>query len=775
MNQLVTFPTNYTPQKDGTITETCIDLVLTNNTSLVSSVQSKGQLGASKHIILEAELIIPSCKNETVQMIPDYSKADFDEIRKILGQINWSEELIGEDTEGSWNKFKEKLTNVINKCIPKKKRRYSNRPMWMKQNIMRIIRKKHRQWKWYCTTKDYAAYQAYQKTNKLVSKAVRKAKRTLEKNLAKNIKSNPKAFYRYMNNNTKTRSKVGPLKDDKNQLHTDDAKMVEILNTTFTSVFTAENLSNLPNPEQLYTGTSPLNSLNITEDIVKTKIENLNPNKSPGPDLIHPSVVKKLVNELVYPITIIFNKSLQEGVVPADWKNANVTAIYKKGDRTAGSNYRPISLTSLICRIMESLLRDAIVTHLRTYNLIRNSQHGFMPHRSCLTNLLEFLEEITKLLDEGHSVDLLYLDFARAFDKVPHARLIAKVKALGITGQISTWIEQWLTDRRQRVVLNGSYSTWKDVTSGVPQGSVLGPCLFIIFINDIDSAVDVLTVIKKFADDTKTGSIVDTIAQCENLQRQLDNFCSWSEEWQMLFNLDKCKVMHLGSSNLKYTYSMNGQCLKTTDSEKDLGVYICSSMKPSMQVAEVAKKANQALGQLLRAITYRDKIHFVNLYKERVRCHLEYCVQAWNPWSQHDIDLLENVQKRAVGSVAGLHGSYEEKLKQVGLTTLAERRQRGDMIQSFKILNGIDDVNPRTWFTPASDRISQPTRSTTHILDDGSSTPTLNVQVPKARLDLRRNFFSNRVVNQWNALPSHTQKSPSVNTFKNRFDAQLDH
>ena len=124
----------------------------------------------------------------------------------------------------------------------------------------------------------------------------------------------------------------------------------------------------------------------------------------------------------------------------------------------------------------------------------------------------------------------MYLDFARAFDKVPHARLIAKVKALGITGQISTWIEQWLTDRRQRVVLNGSYSTWKDVTSGVPQGSVLGPCLFIIFINDIDSAVDVLTVIKKFADDTKTGSIVDTIAQCENLQRQLDNFCSWSEE-----------------------------------------------------------------------------------------------------------------------------------------------------------------------------------------------------------------------------------------------------
>ncbi len=670
-------------------------------------------------------------------------------------------------------KFKHKLTSVIDKCIPKKNRRYSNRPLWMKQNVMRILCKKRRQWKWYCSTKDYAAYQAYQKTSNLVSKAVRKAKRDLEKKLAKHAKSNPKAFYQYMNSSTKTRSKVGPLKDNKNQLHTNDTEIVDILNTTFSSVFTAENLSNLPDPEHMYTGASPLSNVIITEDMVRKKINGLNTNKSPDPDSIHPSIVKKLVDELVFPVTIIFNKSLQEGLVPVDWKKANVTPIYKKGDRTLGQNYRPISLTSIICRIMESLLRDAIVTHLHKYNLIRNSQHGFMAHRSCLTNLMEFLEEVTKLLDEGHSVDLLYLDFARAFDKVPHARLIAKVKSLGITGHISAWIEQWLTDRRQRVVLNGSNSSWKEVTSGVPQGSVLGPCLFIIFINDIDTAVDAVTIIKKFADDTKTGSVVDTVEQCANLQCQLNKFCRWSEEWQMLFNLDKCMVMHLGPSNLRYVYSMNGQCIKTTESEKDLGVYISCCMKPSIQVAEAAKKANQVLGQLLRAISYRDKIHFVKLYKERVRCHLEYAVQVWNPWLQHDIDLLENVQKRAVRNIVGLHGSYEDKLKQVGLTILAERRQRGDMIQTFKIMNGIDDVNLRTWFNPASDRISQPTRTTTHILEDGTSANTLNIQVPKARLDLRKNFFSNRVVNTWNSLPSDIQNASSVNSFKNLYDKHL--
>jgi hypothetical protein len=139
--------------------------------------------------------------------------------------------------------------------------------------------------------------------------------------------------------------------------------------------------------------------------------------------MIHPTLVKELAEQIAVPLSVIFNKSLQEGVVPPDWKLANVSPIFKKGNRTSASNYRPISLTSIICRLMESILRDAIVEHLKSNNLIRGSQHGFMPHRSCLTNLLEFLEVVTRLIDEGHSVDLLYLDFARAFDKVPHARL----------------------------------------------------------------------------------------------------------------------------------------------------------------------------------------------------------------------------------------------------------------------------------------------------------------------------------------------------------------
>ena len=242
----------------------------------------------------------------------------------------------------------------------------------------------------------------------------------------------------------------------------------------------------------------------------------------------------------------------------------------------------------------------------------------------------------------------------------------------------------------------------------------------------------------------------------------------------MLFNLDKCKVMHIGR-NHNYVYTMGGQPLKKTESEKDIGVYISNNLKPSLQVAEAAKKANQVLGQLLRSVTYRDKVHFVKLYKQRVRCHLEFAIQTWNPWLQHDINLLENVQKRAVRCISGLTGTYEEKISQIGLTTLSERRSRGDMIQTYKIMNGIDDVDRSTWFNLRNDNQTQLTRQSTYINNDGSCNYSLNVVEPRSRLDVRKHFFSHRVTRQWNNLSIDIQKASSVNEFKNLYDNWYHH
>ena len=185
----------------------------------------------------------------------------------------------------------------------------------------------------------------------------------------------------------------------------------------------------------------PLQNIKVDEETVKGKLEGLNPGKACGPDNIHPRTLRELSAELTLPITIIFKKCLAECVVPGDWKLSNVTAIFKKGDKTDAGNYRPISLTCILCRILESIIRDEILLHLRKYELLAKSQHGFLPHRSCLTNLLEFLEVITKLIDEGHNVDVVFLDFSKAFDKVPHVRLMSKVRAHGIVGCVADWIE----------------------------------------------------------------------------------------------------------------------------------------------------------------------------------------------------------------------------------------------------------------------------------------------------------------------------------------------
>ena len=260
------------------------------------------------------------------------------------------------------------------------------------------------------------------------------------------------------------------------------------------------------------------------------------------------------------------------------------------------------------------------------HKLINTSQHEFLKARSCLTNLLCFFEEITKWVDDGSPVDVIYLDFQKAFDKVPHQRLILKLKSHGMGNSIINWIEQWLTDRRQRVVVDGEVSSWKSVLSVVSQGSVLGLILFLVYINDLEEGVT--GNILKFADDTKLFTKTKEIGDKFFLQDDIDKLVKWSEKWQMLFNFGKCKCLHIGPGNTSMNYEMGGTILSTTVKEKDLGVTMNANMKVSEQCRIAASKANQVLGMIRRNITYKDKSLIVPLYKAIVRPHLEYCTQA---------------------------------------------------------------------------------------------------------------------------------------------------
>ena len=268
-------------------------------------------------------------------------------------------------------------------------------------------------------------------------------------------------------------------------------------------------------------------------------------------------MLKELASELCEPLAILFNQSLKEGAHKS-WLKAVISPIYKKEKRSDPSNYRPVSLTAVLSKLMESIVRDAIVSHMMNNNLFADPQHGFVPNRDCITQLLLCMEEWTEMFEFDKPFDTIYTDFSKAFDSVPHKRLLSKIESYGIQGDILNWIKSFLSGRTQCVKVDNVMSGWKNVLSGIPQGSVLGPILFAIFINDLPDEI-VYNYCKMFADDCKLYGAVN---QTNLMQIDLSNMGKWSEIWQLPFNASKCKVIHFGTNNERITYTLDSQQLE---------------------------------------------------------------------------------------------------------------------------------------------------------------------------------------------------------------------
>ena len=470
-----------------------------------------------------------------------------------------------------------------------------------------------------------------------------------------------------------------------------------------------------------------LDDIFFSPDDVRKLLTATNPNKSLGPDEIHPRVLKECADVIYFPLYCILRQSLDQGKLPKIWKYANITPIHKKGDKMVTGNYRPVSLTSQICKLCEKLVRDKIVMFIE--KILAVEQHGFRRGRSCLTNLLVTLEEWTKWYDDGLAFDVLYLDFRKAFDSVPHARLIYKLRRYGICGKLCNWIEDFLSDRKQRVCLNGTCSPWLDVTSGVPQGSVIGPVMFLLFINDLPCSIESKCQI--FADDTKLYHPILALVNAEVLQNDIAKLVEWSRNWLLGFNEGKCKVLHVGRNNPGCDYFMKGKKLEAVTEERDLGVLMSNNLSFSKHIALSAAKTNGILGMIKRTFSYIDKVSFLVLYKSFVRPHLEFCVQAWSPYLERDKTVLEKVQRRATKLVPELQlMPYEDRLQELGLTTLEDRRIRGDLIEMYKILHGFENIEPNVFFEFR--RYS------------GLRGHPLCLEVERSKLNVRKRFFSNR-------------------------------
>ena len=397
------------------------------------------------------------------------------------------------------------------------------------------------------------------------------------------------------------------------------------------------------------------------------------------------------------------------------------------------------------------------MVHLSSHLLLSDHQYGFRKGRSCALQLIDVIDNWTKAIDEGDRIDVAYFDFAKAFDSVPTKGLLAKIQSYGIHGHILKWLTSFLTQRRQKVLVNGKYSGWCDVLSGVPQRSVLGPILFIIFINDMPDKIT--SMVHLFADDTKITLRLTNQNQTNALQNDIDRLYEWSNRWNLRFNVAKCKTMHIGYHNDKHIYQMgSGESrmdLNQVTSEKDLGITFQDDLQFTKHLADKVK-ANSILGLINRSFQPIDNEMLLHLYKALVRPHVEYASSVWSPFKLRDIKLIEGVQRRATRLSRDLQNEpYNIRLTTLGLPTLQFRRERANMLQVFKILNGYEDIDSSRLFTLSS---------------TGLHGHSLKLFKERSRLLLRKQTFTQHVVDFWNNLIENVVNAPSINAFKSRLN-----
>ena len=755
--QTVVSPTRWVNDQPGNV----LDLCVTNNSDIIKNIEITTRLGSSDHLSIEIELTFPRIGPHSYTEKRNYYKGDYVDANIKLSDINWSS-MLDMDLEASWQFFSEHVNHIVNETIPihKEINPKKPKPPWMDKYCLKLVEEKYKAWKKYSYSRNREHYLDYCRIRNRVTRSVRYAKRKFERGISLEVKENPKSFWKYVRSKTKTRTGISDLKNDKGEWITNDKDKATELNEFFSSVFTKEEDDELPDFSSKTD--SSISDIVVTETKVKSLLKALNVSKSTGPDNFHPRFLKETADNISYPIMILFNKSLSEGILPSDWKLANVTSIFKSGDKTKSSNYRPISITSILCRMLESIIKNAVMEHCKDNNIFTDAQFGFRERRGCILQLLTVFDSWSKYIDSDVPVDTVFLDFRKAFDSVPHKRLLLKLEKLGISGNVLKWIENFLSNRLQRVVINGQSSEWTDVSSGVPQGSVLGPLLFIMFVNDLPEEVD--SYCRLFADDAKLYKDLQNLEDFDTIQNDLNKLCQWTIKWLMLFNVDKCKVMHIGKDNPRFEYEMtdrdgNTKVLKSVELEKDLGVHVQENLKFDKHISLTVNKANRLVGLIKRAFSYLDEETLLILYKTIIRPIIDYGNTVWFPMLKKDIRALENVQRRLTRLLPELaQFSYEDRLRMLNLTTLQYRRYRMDMIQVFKIIHNIDDVKMEDFF---------------EFSDLNTRGHSKKLVKPRALKSFRQNSFCVRVIDKWNALPDDMVNTSTVLSFKTMYDRYM--
>ena len=689
-----------------------LDIFLCSNPNLVKTIEVVP--GMSDHLaVLTTIDVRPKPYNKRPHKVFLYKKADFDGLRKDMS--DFSKKFLTEgqahctkDINSSWQCFKNALATAIERHVPSRNTKSIRDLPWINKPIKQVLRRKDRLYKKARQTKNPTDWAAYCKVRQHSQKLMRTAHDTYITDVigASLLDGgNQKKFWSYVKLN-RTENIGVPILKDQEGLHITDQAKAESLNRQFVSVFTTDNGEELPDK-----GSSSqfpaMDRIHFTQPGLENILTSINPSKATGPDDLPARVLKEVAHEISGVLAYIFQQSYEEAVLPKDWSAARISAIYKKGDKATPVNYRPVSLTCILCKVMEHVECSQIARHLDANNILHPNQHWFRKHLSCETQLINSIDDRAKSIDNKHQTDVILLDFSKAFNKVSNRKLLHKIHHYGITSHTNNWIKAFLSGRSQQVVINGQCSEPASVLSGVPQGTVLGPMLFLLFINDITDGVN--STMRLFAYDSILYREILTPADHHILESDLSTLHRWAKTWQMDFNVAKCAILSITAKRKPqiYKYSMNAQEVPRADNHDYLGVTINNKLSWKPQISKVYSKASRTLGLIKRTLHGAQMPVRKRAYEALVRPSLEYATCAWSPHTQLDKSKLEKTQRAAARFVVGDYrqkSSVTSMLSTLQWDTLETRRKLKDATMFHKIYHGLVNIPLPANIVPADSR-----------------------------------------------------------------------
>ena len=680
------------------LTGTTIDLLFTNASQHIDCVKTAPNPVSSDHDAISFNIglhKLPSSKTVFREFLR-YDKTDVDHFNALVKYAPWDLFFDETDVDKTWEGYLDIFDAISRDCIPRKKGRTKQRTPWIGDEIRKLVVKKKKAFKRAKQSNSDSHWRTYKDLRNKVKQASNRSYHSYINTLFSDNSDNRKRFFSFVRSQKKSPDPL-TINDNGSVIH-EPGTIAELFGRYFNSVFTPPPDSVCPtstHDEGEESLISYLSSIEIKDNEVLKIIQGLKKEKSPGPDGITPMMLKLSSHSITPVLCKFFRLSLSLGVVPQSWKQANITPIFKSGDKTLVKNYRPIALTSIICKILERVVTDALQSHLSDNCLLNPNQHGFVKGRSCVTQLMNITNMWLNLLDRSPppKIDVIFFDFAKAFDIMPHDLLLTKLfSQFYVSGKIWNWISSFLLGRKQRVIFRGATSSWFSVTSGVPQGSVLGPCLFNLFINDLLSQTQSKCVL--FADDTLLYKPVYSPLDSLILQHDIDRIHSWCVQNKMTINTAKSKVLRItwARNPGEPHYFYNDTRLDSVSEYKYLGVMINNKLSWNTHVDYVIKKANRMFGFILSVSKSLTPSSVFSLFKTIVLPIIEYGQPVWHLHHQNLIGKIENVQRRVTRIVLKQRRqemAYQTRLQLLNWQSLECRRKFTLIVYIMKALYGL--------------------------------------------------------------------------------------